>query len=261
VILDTTVNARLQAALQQRLRVAEPSSLNSGTAEWMDVSRSFASAVSSSAVGSSAKDLLLAGFQALDLLGIGLVVCNASGQLLVANQTAEGILDSRDGLELDSDGVLCAVRPCNPSLQEHVQRAAGVWGEIESGANDIAVAVRRDSGRRALTLLIRTATGESTGSSQSMQAGALVLILDSATPSSTGEAELRQLYGLTSMETRLGQALMEGKSLDDCCNELGIRRTTGRMHLRNLFAKTGVRRQSELVSLLLKSIGLGPREK
>jgi DNA-binding CsgD family transcriptional regulator len=33
------------------------------------------------------------------------------------------------------------------------------------------------------------------------------------------------------------------------------------MHLRNIFAKTGARRQGELVALLLKSIGLGPRVK
>jgi DNA-binding CsgD family transcriptional regulator len=52
---------------------------------------------------------------------------------------------------------------------------------------------------------------------------------------------------------------MEGVALDDCCTQLGIRRTTARMHLRNIFAKTGVRRQGELVALLLKSIGLGPR--
>jgi DNA-binding CsgD family transcriptional regulator len=54
---------------------------------------------------------------------------------------------------------------------------------------------------------------------------------------------------------------MEGWALEECCEELGIRRTTAKMHLRNIFAKTNVRRQGELVSLLLKSIGLGPRLK
>jgi DNA-binding CsgD family transcriptional regulator len=54
---------------------------------------------------------------------------------------------------------------------------------------------------------------------------------------------------------------MEGMALEDCGDELGIRRTTVRMHLRNIFAKTGARRQGELVALLLKSIGLGPRLK
>jgi DNA-binding CsgD family transcriptional regulator len=85
------------------------------------------------------------------------------------------------------------------------------------------------------------------------------MIVDSGIPANTVEEELRQLYRLTPMETRLAMGLVEGNSLDHCCHELGIRRSTGRMHVRNLFVKTGVRRQAELVSLLLRSIGLGPR--
>jgi len=64
------------------------------------------------------------------------------------------------------------------------------------------------------------------------------------------------LYGLTSTEACLANLLMEGKTLDECCQSLGIRRSTARTHLQHLFEKVGVQRQSELVSLLLKSIGL-----
>jgi DNA-binding CsgD family transcriptional regulator len=91
------------------------------------------------------------------------------------------------------------------------------------------------------------------------EAAALVMILDSAHPVEIAETELRQLYGFTATEARLANHLMEGLSLEECCAAMEIRRTTARMHLRNIFAKTGVRRQGELVSLLLKSIGLGPR--
>ena len=49
---------------------------------------------------------------------------------------------------------------------------------------------------------------------------------------------------------------MEGKALDECCKLLNIRRSTARTHLQHLFEKVGVQRQSELVSVLLKSIGL-----
>jgi DNA-binding CsgD family transcriptional regulator len=84
----------------------------------------------------------------------------------------------------------------------------------------------------------------------------LLFILDPETSVETVEAELRQLYGLTSMEACLANLLMEGKALDECCKILNIRRTTARTHLQHLFEKVGVQRQSELVSLLLKSIGL-----
>jgi DNA-binding CsgD family transcriptional regulator len=84
----------------------------------------------------------------------------------------------------------------------------------------------------------------------------LVFILDPEVPIGTAETELRQLYGLTSTEACLASLLMEGKTLDDCCRILDIRRSTARTHLQHLFEKVGVQRQSELVSLLLKSIGL-----
>src|ERR1700740_1726487 len=84
----------------------------------------------------------------------------------------------------------------------------------------------------------------------------LLFILDPEISVETVETELRQLYGLTAMEASLAQLLMEGNALYECCSLLGIRRSTARTHLQHLFEKVGVQRQSELVSLLLKSIGL-----
>jgi DNA-binding CsgD family transcriptional regulator len=125
---------------------------------------------------------------------------------------------------------------------------------------DSAFAVERNAGKRPLTLFVRAVNTKSDTPSPN-EAAALVMILDSAHPVEIAETELRQLYGFTATEARLANHLMEGLSLEECCAAMGIRRTTARMHLRNIFAKTGVRRQGELVSLLLKSIGLGPRLK
>jgi DNA-binding CsgD family transcriptional regulator len=205
-------------------------------------------------------DLLTAGFGALDLLNIGVVVCGSSGELLVANDTAQEILRARDGLELDAQGVLCATLQNGASLAgviEHVARTArnGVDNNVDS-----AFAVQRPSRKRALTLFVRAVHAKAE-SPADHEAAALVMILDAALPVEATELELRQLYGFTSTEAQLANLLMEGMALEDCGDELGIRRTTVRMHLRNIFAKTGARRQGELVALLLKSIGLGPRVK
>jgi DNA-binding CsgD family transcriptional regulator len=54
----------------------------------------------------------------------------------------------------------------------------------------------------------------------------------------------------------MANLLMEGRTLDECCQQLAIRRSTGRTHVQHLFEKVGVQRQSELVSVLWKSIGL-----
>lgn len=200
--------------------------------------------------GKEATGFLLS-LEVLDLLSIGLVVCNAAGQLLVANRSAEEILRTRDGLELDSDGALCAIRACGQSSA--LAGKAGSRGEL--GAGDAAFTIQRASGKRALTVVVRSIKDEPTTGDCALPA-ALVLILDSTLSVKTTESELHQLYGLTATEARLANLLTEGKALQDCCRELGISRSTACTHLRRLFKKTRVRRQSELVSLLLKSIGL-----
>jgi len=210
--------------------------------------------------GSTVRDLLSAGLEALDLLNIGLIVCSASAELLVANQTAEQILQAHDGLELDSEGALSTTHDENTSLTDLVRAVGKTPRAQEAVHRDSAFAVPRAAGKRPLTLFLRAVNAKSDTPSPD-EAAVLVMILDATQPLETAEAELRQLYGFTTTEARLANHLMEGLSLEDCCRAMGIRRTTARMHLRNIFAKTGVRRQGELVSLLLKSIGLGPRLK
>lgn len=205
------------------------------------------------------RDLLSAGLEALDLLNIGLMVCSASAELLVTNQTADQILRTRDGLELDSGGIVAAIHEKTESLRELVKKVAESRGEERAGS-DSAFAVQRAEGKRPLTLFVR-AVKTKADTPVANEAAVLIMILDSTLPVETTEAELRQLYGFTATEARLANHLMEGLALEDCCEAMEIRRTTARMHLRNIFAKTGVRRQGELVSLLLKSIGLGPRLK
>jgi DNA-binding CsgD family transcriptional regulator len=196
--------------------------------------------------------LLMAGFEALDLVNIGLLVTSAGGQLLLANRTAERILKSRDGLELTSTGAVRTSLKSTPSLNTLIETVARPGG---TGARDSVLPVRRPSGKRPLTAVVRTVDGMP-ANEDPMTPATLLFILDPEIPVETVEVELRQLYGLTLMEARVANLLMQGKALDECCSLLGIRRSTARTHLQHLFEKVGVQRQSELVSLLLKSIGL-----
>jgi DNA-binding CsgD family transcriptional regulator len=198
--------------------------------------------------------VLEAGLDALSLLHIGLVVCNAAGSVLEANRAVAEILKSRDGLEISPEGTLCATQAGGQSIPEIVQQVARRPYAERLGSSGTALAVPRGARRRPLTLFLH-AIGTDCAEGEAA-AIVLVMILDSALPVRAIETELRQLYGFTSTEARLANLLMEGRALDDCCSELGICRSTGCTHLRRLFKKTGVHRQSELVGLLLKSIGL-----
>jgi len=201
--------------------------------------------------------LLRAGFEALDLLNIGLVVTSATGLLLMANGAAELILLSRDGLELSEAGVFGVMSGCGKSLAPALQRAAQSSRTTATDkSQDAVIAVHRLSRKRAYTLLVRSVRRSREKQESGASSCALVFILDPEVPVEAADVELRQLYGITSTEARLANLLMEGRTLEECCDLLKIRRSTGRTHLQHLFEKVGVQRQTELVSVLLKSIGL-----
>lgn len=198
--------------------------------------------------------LLMASFEALDLVNVGLAVIDRSGHLMIANCTAEQILAARDGFELTANGEVCFSKHVDPSLQQLVRHIDSTHSS-EAAPKSAFVAVTRPSGKRPITVLVRPARGESLSSSHAAPA-ALMVLLDPEFSVDAAEAQLRELYGLTSTEARLAKLLMDGKTVEECCSGLGVRSSTVRMHVRNLFHKTGVRRQSQLISLLLKSIGL-----
>jgi DNA-binding CsgD family transcriptional regulator len=197
-----------------------------------------------------------AGMQALEVLGIGWLLCDAEGRVMSADPIASRILKARDGLRLNSDGVPCATRGCSERVAEAVQRAARAsWMEGQQEDHRAALIVRRAPGQRALALLVRPIRAQGT-SENSQPSAAVVLILDSSLSVQATTAELRQLCGFTPAEAELANLLMKGFSLHDCSGQLGVLRATAAARLRRMFRKTGVRRQSELVSVLLKTIGL-----
>jgi DNA-binding CsgD family transcriptional regulator len=86
------------------------------------------------------------------------------------------------------------------------------------------------------------------------QPAALVYIRDASSKSLASEVVTKQLFNLTKAETALAMELANGLSLEEAAEVLNIRRNTARAHLRSIFSKTGVRRQTELVRILLNSV-------
>lgn len=70
------------------------------------------------------------------------------------------------------------------------------------------------------------------------------------------EGPLDSIFGLTTAESRVALGLFEGKDASDVARELDISVTTVRTHIRRIFAKTDVRRQTELIRLLARLSGL-----
>ncbi|SDG09668.1 regulatory protein, luxR family [Limimonas halophila] len=64
-------------------------------------------------------------------------------------------------------------------------------------------------------------------------------------------AQLRETYGLTRQEARIGTLVGEGHVIRDAARDLGIQESTARWHLKNVFSKLDIHRQVELVRLIM----------
>lgn len=79
---------------------------------------------------------------------------------------------------------------------------------------------------------------------------AIVVVSDLTRPGFTDAALLDLVFGLTPAESRLAAALCEGQDIAAIAAAFGISRQTARSQLKAIFAKTGSRRQAELVARL-----------
>jgi DNA-binding CsgD family transcriptional regulator len=64
---------------------------------------------------------------------------------------------------------------------------------------------------------------------------------------------LRDKFGLTPAESRLALRLVSGESLQTAASALDITYETARTVLKNIFAKTGTDRQTQLVGVILSA--------
>jgi len=88
---------------------------------------------------------------------------------------------------------------------------------------------------------------------------ALVFLRD---PESTtvSPGQLRDIFGFTRSEAAIAVELVRGRSLAQVAAAQGVSLETVRSHLKRLLAKTGTRRQAEVVGLIIRSVaGLARR--
>lgn len=138
--------------------------------------------------------------------------------------------------------LLVAERIAQPALDRAIAKAAG---EPHQPA---IVAVASPSGARIFLQVIPVV-----GRARDvfLATAAMVVVIS---PSCIGADRLphmiAQAFGLTEREAQIAALLAAGKSLSEMVKRLGIGIGTVRNHVKCVFAKTGTRRQGELIALL-----------
>ena len=186
--------------------------------------------------------------QVRDLAGLGIMLVDPHGQVLVLNRAARQILAANRGLSLRSGTLYASTPLATCRLRGLLQRAAA--GCAEPGSEAVGkLSLAGPPQQRPLHLAV---VGLDGCEPRAHGALALVLLTYLERPIPPLNEVLQQIYGLTPAEARLASALAGGHALDDTAHRLGISRHTARSQLKQVFAKTGVRRQSELVFLLAR---------
>ena len=183
---------------------------------------------------------------ALDALSDGVAMTDSKGRIAYMNRAAERMTASRDGLSVKA-GIL---RAALPDEERALHRAIGLASSQADGLErGGACTVSRPSGAPPWLLLAAPCSDAQAAAVAPSTAACAVFIRDNARRERHGAEALRRAYGLTFQESNVALAIAEGGGLAEAARSLGLSALTVRNHLQRVFAKTGTKRQAELVKL------------
>ena len=188
--------------------------------------------------------------ETLSLSNTGTILVTRDYQVAYANAVAEALLEDGKSLRRNSDGTLAAVR-----IAESLRLQVALRHVIESdGAQSRRTApimsLRRDNGE----VMVLSVLPVSDVGTESADIGAILYIHDPFVSTDRLMLPLCRLYGLSPTETRLTSLLVSGVPLEECAKTMRVAPQTARGYLKQLFQKTGTRRQADLIRLMLISL-------
>lgn len=196
------------------------------------------------ALGSSLTDVL-------DNNRVGVVHLDRRGRIVGANDRALSVLRQGDGLA-DRGGFLRARRPeDNARLEKFLASALLPSG---MGAASASMSVERPSNLPRLALHISPVPA-GTVEYGAQRVAALVLIGEPGSRPRIDPDLLAETLCMTPMESRVAALLAEGRSIRDIAAAMKRQQSSIRAHVKRMFRKQGVARQSELVRLVLSLAG------
>ncbi len=191
-------------------------------------------------------------------LNIGVVLINESGRSIELNDVAKQLIDTAGVLTIRCKRLTAKTATDNNTLQDSIEH---VLAQRSTGHEAVRLC-RFESGKgKMISALLRTIPRQAYFQGEMAPAVVVYLTkLDINAGNNCGrKTSLRlisELFGLTPTESRLALLMADGKSLVEIAEELSISEKTARNHSKNIYDKTGIRRQANLVRLIHQSVVL-----
>ena len=182
-----------------------------------------------------------------DHLTTGSLLLGDKAQVLITNSVSEWVVQSGDGLVIKDQLLRCTTPEDDRALQACLRRLA----RSELGEASESLQITRPNGR-SWSLLLRRVLPQ-LGIDETASATTLLLFRDPSGNREISEQLLMELFGLTAAEAILVKCLVEGESLAEAAEGLGRSKHTVRAQLATVFSKTGVNRQAQLITHVLRT--------
>lgn len=186
--------------------------------------------------------------EACDRVAAGYIGLDPDGRILFVNDAARRMSARDDGLALDRSGKLYAVhRGANRRLGELAADVAA------GGAGGVARVPRPNGGAYAV-MVAPLCLDEGPNKEGSRKRGVLFVIHDPLGRVPPAPQFIADLFGLPLGSATLLAALAAGEELKDYAMRAGISMNTVKFHLKTAYARTGTRRQSELMRMIATAL-------
>jgi DNA-binding CsgD family transcriptional regulator len=185
---------------------------------------------------------------ALDQLPWGVMFVDRHRNRLATNRHAHDLLIAGDGLSARGNTLRAELADETARLEKLLSDALD--RNARQGAS-ATLSITRPSGAPPLNIVI-VPLHVKTEKIAEQGPIAAIFVTDPDMPlDSSNLQQLRDLYALTPGEARFAASLLQGKSVEEAAAAMGITVNTARAYLKRIYQKTGVRRQPELMRLLL----------
>ncbi|HEY5723765.1 MAG TPA: LuxR C-terminal-related transcriptional regulator [Allosphingosinicella sp.] len=191
----------------------------------------------------------------LDRLERAVVVTGPEGQVRFANRAADILLSRGDGIDMTQGRIRASRGHYTAPLLALIENAAQTSvGGASMAVDAIAIPGAGESAPLAIVAEpLAPAHGSRLG--HAAEKGAILFISDSEASNRPSPDRLRIVYSLTAAEGRVASLAVAGHGVDSVADSLGVSRNTAKYHLKTIFEKVGVTRQSQLVRRVLADVG------
>ncbi len=176
----------------------------------------------------------------------GIVFLGTDGQVVLMNRAASAFVSERDGLLANRDGLRAERAAESALLQKAIQQAASTSNGNGLSAGGTVLVSRR--ARSPLQIVVSPLRNSAIAS---QAVAAIAFVTDPLQRQRPTQDVLRARFGLTPAECRVALLSSDGHAPRKIANMIGVTDHTVRSQIKSIFSKTGVKRQGELIRLLL----------